>query len=158
MAHLHISQRPDPPRMVQNKLPRETQPVSEWRLFNLHPFKRFTFPGGFDTFFFMQQLPHSIASAFNVKTEHEGREYKKQNGSKFCSILICLFLTAVSFYHLTAYWLNQSLLWKMGIQESCHIPSSWASLGGKSHRTGCKGTWGETHYYMGWYYTGWKLC
>lgn len=52
MAHLHISQRPDPPRMVQNKLPRETQPVSEWRLFNLHPFKRFTFPGGFDTFFF----------------------------------------------------------------------------------------------------------
>lgn len=81
---------------------------------------------------------------------------KKQNSGKFYSVLICLFKTPVSLYHLTVYWLSQSLLRKMGIQESCLISSSWAALGGKSHRTGCKGTLGEIHYYMGWYYTGWK--
>lgn len=150
-AHPHIVQKPDPPQMVQNKPPRETQPGSKWRIFNLHPFKRFTFPSSFHTFFFMQQLPHSITTAVSVKTEHEGREYKKTpTGGKFYSMLTSLFLTPVSFYHLMAYWLNQSLLWKTGIQESCHIPSSWGSLGGKSHRTGCKGTLGETHYYIGW--------
>lgn len=137
--------------MVQNKSSRETQPVSEWRLLSLHPFKRFTFPSSFHTFFSCNN--YHIASSVHPMSR---QNMKENNSGKFYSLLMCLFLTPVSFYHLMAYWLSQSLLWKMGIQETCLIRSSWAALGGKSHRTGCKETLGETHYYMGWYYTSRK--
>lgn len=157
-ANLHIIQRSDPPQTVQNKPPSLAQSVSEWRLFHLQSLRGLHFAAVSILLYFSCNNYHIAlpASAFSVKTEHEGKVYNKQN--KFYSILIWLSLSPVSFYHLMAYWLNQSLLWKMWIQEWCHIPSSWASLSGKSHKAGCKGTLGEIRYYMNRYYTGWKPC
>lgn len=96
----------------------------------------------------MRQLPHtSTAYSCQDNMTTDSTKNKVVASFVYINMPICNSCFLLPSYGLLA---KPKLTLKGRIQESCHIPSSWASLGVNSHRTGWKGTLGEMNYYMSW--------
>lgn len=111
-AH-HPAAQPTPNQSLQNKPPREAQPVSGQRLFNLHAFKRFTFPSSFHSFFLRCNNYH-VASPTHSVLRQNTKQIQNTKQWRVSSYIHISIFNSCFFHHLTAILAKPELTGKDG--------------------------------------------